>query len=143
VALAQPPGADGATVQPLTIETAPSGETLPAPPAGASLLLSAPLQAQAGREFAVAVSAPPGIARSVQLELNYDSARLQAVGVPETAMPGRIPLQVSGTAVVRFRAIEGQSGMARISVANVSAIGPSGDSVAISAPAPVEISITP
>ena len=143
VALAQPPGAAGATVQPLTIETAPSGETLPAPPAGASLVLSAPLQAQAGREFAVAVSAPPGIARSVKLELNYDSARLQAVGVPETAAAGRIPLQVSGTTVVRFRAIEGQSGMARISVANISAVGPGGDSVAISAPVPVEISITP
>jgi hypothetical protein len=105
--------------------------------------LSAPLQAQAGREFAVAVSVPPGTARSVQLELNYDSARLQAVGVPETAAAGRIPLQVSGTVVVRFRAVEGQSGTARISVAKISAIGAGGESVAVSAPIPVEISITP
>ena len=143
VAVAQPSVAAIPTVQPLTIETAPGGETLPAPPAGASLLLTAPLQAQAGREFMVAVSAPPGTARSVQLELYYDSARLQAVGVPDTAAAGRIPLQVSGSTIVRFRPIEGQTGTVRISVANVSAIGPSGESVAISAPAPVEVNITP
>ena len=138
----QPP-APVALAQPLTIETVPSGETLPTPPASASLLLSAPLQAQAGREFAVAVSAPAGTSSNVQLELNYDSARLQAVGVPETAAAGRVPLQFSGTTVVRFRAIEGKSGMARISAASISAVGPGGDSVAISAPAPVEINITP
>jgi len=143
VAMAQPPAAGGATAQPLTIETPPSAEPLPTRPASVALLLSAPLQAQAGREFAVAVSVPPGTARSVQLELNYDSARLQAVGVPETAAAGRIPLQVSGTVVVRFRAVEGQSGTARISVAKISAIGAGGESVAVSAPIPVEISITP
>ncbi len=140
--LAPVPVPGGPSVQPLNIEATPSPELIAASPAS-SLLLSAPLQVQAAREFAVVVSVPPGLASRVQLELNYDSARLQAVGVPETATAGRIPLQVSGSAVVRFRAIEGQSGMAQISVANISSIGAGGESVAISAPAPVEINITP
>jgi hypothetical protein len=129
-------------VQPLSVEATPSPELIAASPAS-SLLLSAPLQVQAGREFAVVVSVPPGLASRVQLELNYDVARLQAVGVPETAAAGRIPLQVSGTAVVRLRAIEGQSGTAQISVANISAVGAGGESVAVSAPVPVTVNITP
>ena len=138
--LAPVPG--GPTVQPLSVEATPSPELIAASPAS-SLLLSAPLQVQAGREFAVVVSVPPGLASRVQLELNYDVARLQAVGVPETAAAGRIPLQVSGTAVVRLRAIEGQSGTAQISVANISAVGAGGESVAVSAPVPVTVNITP
>jgi len=86
---------------------------------------------------------PPGLASRVQLELNYDSARLQTVGTPETAAAGRIPLLVSGTAVVRMRAIEGQSGTAQIFVANISAVGAGGESIALSPPLPVTINITP
>ena len=138
--LAPVPG--GPTVQSPNIEATPSPELLAASPASA-LLLSAPLQAQAGREFTVAVSVPPGTASSVQVDLVYDSVRLQALGVPSTAGAGRIPLQFSGTTVVRFRAIEGQSGLARVSIGSVYAVGPGGESVVLSAPAPVEINVTP
>jgi general secretion pathway protein D len=142
--IAQPAVRPGsAQVQALPPENVPSAEPLPATPSTASLLLSAPLQAQAGREFAVAVSVPPGVAGSMRADLVYDSARLQAVGVAPTEPAGRIPLQVAGTTTVRFRAIEGQSGPARVAIENIAAAGPGGGSVAVSAPAPVDINIMP
>jgi general secretion pathway protein D len=126
------------------IETPPRVEAPSSAPGNVSLLISAPLQVQAGREFAVAVSVPPGVAGIVQAELNYDSARLRAVGVPEPATAGSITLQISGTSIVRFRATEGQSGAAKITLSNVAATGPGGGSrVAISAPGPVDINIVP
>jgi len=127
-------------VQPLEIPAPAAGEP-PVRPGMQTVLLSAPLQAQAGREFAVAVSAPPGIARSVQLDLVYDAAKLKAVGVE--GAPGRVQLAVSGTTAVRFYALEGQVGPAQISVANISAVGLGGENIAVSAPLPVTVNITP
>jgi hypothetical protein len=114
---------------------------VPSPPAGQTVLLSAPVQAQAGREFAVAVSVAPGVAVNVGLELVYDAARLRVVGVE--GAPGRVQLAVSGTTAVRFQALEGQVGPAQISVANISAVSATGENVAVSAPAPVTVNITP
>ena len=125
----QPPGAP-----------ATAGEQ-PGRPAVQSVLLSVPLQAQAGREFAVAVSVPPGVAGNVRLDLVYDAARLQAVGIEGT--PGRAQLVVSGTTAVRFQALEGQIGPTQISVANISAVGLGGENIPLSAPVPVTVNITP
>ena len=127
-----------AQLQALEIETLPGAEPLPTR-AVAAIMLSAPLQAQAGGEFAVALSAPPGASGSVQLELLYDAAMLEAVGRPDPR--GRISLNFTGTATVRFRAIEGQSGPAQIAVGSVSATSAGGDDIALAAPAPVEIDV--
>jgi len=108
------------------------------------VLLSAPVQAQAGREFAVAVSVPPGIAGNVRVDLVYDAGRLRAVGVD--GAPGRVQLAVTGMTTVRFQALEGQAGPARISVDNISAVGAvgaGGETIALSAPVPVTVNITP
>jgi len=125
---AQPPAAGG-TASPAAVQT---------------VLLSAPVQAQAGREFAVAVSVPPGIAGNVRVDLVYDAGRLRAVGVE--GAPGRVPLAITGMNVVRFLALEGQMGPARISVDNISAVGAvgaGGETIALSAPVPVTVNITP
>ncbi len=131
-------------VQPIPVQAPevrpPPGSETPRP-AVQSVLLSVPLQAQAGREFAVAVSVPPGVAGNVRLDLVYDAARLQAVGVEGT--PGRAQLVVSGTTAVRFQALEGQIGPTQISVANISAVGLGGENIALSAPVPVTVNITP
>jgi hypothetical protein len=127
-------------VQATEVKPPPAGET-PVRPALQSVLLSVPLQAQAGREFAAAVSVPPGVAGNVRLDLVYDAARLQAVGIEGT--PGRAQLVVSGTTAVRFLALEGQVGPTQISVANISAVGLGGENIALSAPVPVTVNITP
>ena len=149
---AQPIPVQPAAVQPPAVE-APASPGVPAsppvpappaqasPPAGQTVLLSAPVQAQAGREFAVAVSVAPGVAVNVGLELVYDAGRLRAVGVE--GAPGRVQLAVSGTTAVRFQALEGQVGPSQISVANISAVSATGENVAVSAPAPVTVNITP
>jgi general secretion pathway protein D len=127
-------------VQPTAVQPPPAGET-PARPAVQPVLLSAPMQAQAGREFAVAVSVPSGVSGNVRLDLVYDVARLRAVGVEGT--PGRVQLAVTGMTSVRFYALEGQVGPAQISVDNISAIGAGGENIALSAPVPVTVNITP
>ena len=129
----QPPGAQAPPYPGESITTAR--------PATQSVQLSAPQQVQAGSEFAVTVSIPPGVAGSVQLELLYDTSRLQAVGV--AGVPGRVPLAVSGSSAVRFRALEGQSGPTQVSVGNISATGPSAENVALAAPAPLVVNVTP
>jgi general secretion pathway protein D len=130
-----------AQVQPLQIESVPGAEALPARTVAEAILLSAPLQVQAGREFAIALSAPPTMPGSVQLELLYDAAKLEAVARPDPS--GRIALSVTGTTSVRFRALEGQSGPTQIAVGSVSATGANGEVIDIIAPAPVEININP
>jgi hypothetical protein len=120
------------------VRTLPPEET-PTDIAGtAALLLSAPLQAQAGREFAVAISVPPDRSGSAQLDLFYDRTRLQPVGVP-TDNAGQLPLTVSGTVTVRFKALEGRSGPAQLSVGNVSAP----DGAPLVAPPPLTVNVTP
>ena len=117
-----------------------------APPAGApgaqTLLLSAPLQAAAGSDFAVSVSVPTGTSGAVQVDLLYDPGKLAAVGVQ--GAPGRVPLAVSGTASVRFHALEGQSGPAQIAVGSIAGgAGAAGEPLQLTAPAPVTVNITP
>jgi general secretion pathway protein D len=120
----------------------PVGEPIAAQRPAPVILLSAPPQVQAGREFAAAVSIPPGLAGSVQLELTYDPARVQAVGIEGAA--GRVALTVAGTATVRFRALEGQSGPVQIAVANVQpATTASGDTIQFTPPSPVTVNVVP
>lgn len=144
---AQPIPVQPSAVQPSPAVEVPAAPPVPSPPGVATpagmqtVLLSAPVQAQAGREFAVAVSVTPGVSVNVGLELVYDAARLRAVGVE--GAPGRAQLSVSGTTAVRFQALEGQAGPAQISVANISAVNAGGENVALSAPAPVTVNITP
>ena len=139
-AVSAPQGVPPITAQPSEAQPLPAGGTA-ARPAVQTVLLSAPTQAQAGREFAIAVSISPGVAGNVRLDLVYDAARLQAVGVEGT--PGRVQLAVSGMTVVRFFAPEGQVGPAQISVANISAVGAGGENITVSTPAPVTVNITP
>jgi len=129
---------------PISEAQPPAAGGTASPPAVQTVLLSAPVQVQAGREFAVAVSVPPGIAGNVRVDLVYDAGRLQAVGIE--GAPGRVPLAITGMNVVRFLALEGQTGPARISVDNISAVGAvgaGGETIALSAPVPVTINITP
>ena len=151
-AISPPQRAQPIPVQPPAVQPPPAVETpsppvVPAspgvavPPGVQTVLLATPVQAQAGREFAVAVSVPPGVAGNVRLDLVYDAAKLRVVGV-EGAL-GRIPLVVSGTTAVRFLALEGQVGPAQISVANISVVGAGGENIALSAPVPVTVNITP
>jgi general secretion pathway protein D len=129
-----PPGVPLDTAQPTEL-----------PPEGAAplqtVLLSAPVQVQAGSEFALTVSVPPGVANTVQLELVYDVARLQSVDV--TGAPGRVQLALSGSTTVRFLALPGQAGPAQISVGSIVAIGAGGESIGLSAPMPVTVAIAP
>lgn len=118
-------------------EASPSGELALAP---ATLLLSAPLQVQAGNEFAVALSLPPGTTGDLEVLLNYDDGLLEAVGSDEPA-DGLIDVRVTGTATLRFRAREGGSGAATISIVDVA--GVDGDAPDVAVPAPVQINITP
>jgi general secretion pathway protein D len=107
-----------------------------------ALLLSAPLQVQAGREFAIAISVPPGAPSSpVQVSIAYDSSLLDVVGTL-TATEGVIPLRFTGTATLRFRALEGRSGSASISIQNLVAEVPQ-DGPALTAPAPVQVNVVP
>jgi general secretion pathway protein D len=127
-----------AAVQALDVAPSPAGAPLPG--TGQTLLLSAPLQAQAGREFAIALSAPPGAGGALQVELVYDPARLEAVGADGG---GTLSLQVSGTATQRFRALPGQTGPASIAVASISAGDGGGDERSLEAPPPVMVDIRP
>ena len=143
---AQPRSQQQIPVQPSAAQPPPAVEG-PASPAGPSspgvqtLLLSAPVQVQAGREFAVAVSVTPGASANVGIEVVYDAAKLRAVGVE--GAPGRAQLSVTGTTSIRFQALEGQAGPAQISVASISATNAAGENVALSPPAPVTVNITP
>lgn len=131
------PSAQGIAPAPLDMRTLPPEDNATSPNA-AALLLSAPLQAQAGREFAIAVSAPPG--RAANVELVYDRTRLQAIGVPNENA-GQVTLNVSGTSAVRFKALEGQSGPAQIAVSNITASDNGG--AQLIAPPPLTVNVTP
>jgi general secretion pathway protein D len=130
-----------APAQPLELQQVPAGEPVSTTRAGLVILLAAPPQVQAGREFGVGVATPPGVS-GVQLELLYDPARLQAVGTEGT--PGRVQVTVSGTTSVRLRALEGQSGPAQVSVGSISTgTTPGGEAVQLAAPAPVTVNVVP
>ncbi|MEO8163813.1 MAG: secretin N-terminal domain-containing protein, partial [Betaproteobacteria bacterium] len=123
----------------------PPGEApgVPAPAnAAKAILLSAPQQVKAGSEFAVSIALPPNTPGGVRMDLQYDNAKLAAVDAQPT--PGRIQLAVSGPTTVRLRALEGQSGPARISISNViPAPGEGSEASRPVAPAPVVVTVTP
>jgi general secretion pathway protein D len=133
-------GSDTAAAAPATTIAAINESTSGA--ATAALLLSAPLQVQAGREFAIAISVPPGAPSSpVQVSVAYDSSLLDVVGTL-TATEGVVSLRFTGTATLRFRALEGRSGSASISIQNLVAEVPQ-DGPALTAPAPVQVNVVP
>jgi general secretion pathway protein D len=107
-----------------------------------ALALSGPPEVQAGGEFAVTISAPADAPGGVRLDVLYDSSRLQALDLE--GMPGRVPLAVSGTTTVRFRAVEGQSGPTQVSVGNLApAPGAGAGAAPLAAPPPVAINVVP
>jgi general secretion pathway protein D len=142
LALAPSAGGGGAaqssTAAPLP---APPPELAPVEPTP-GLLIAAPLAAKSGNEFMVSVGLPPGTAAvSARLELAFDPAQLQPVGVAVSA-PGRLPLKVDGSASVRFKVVA-QQGQAQLRAEQVVGLDASGGSLPMLAPAPVDITITP
>src|SRR6185436_14132475 len=138
------PAQEYTTVQPSAATGTAQAQTAAAQPVpaapGKTLGLSAPSQVRAGSDFAVAVSMPPGTSGSVRLDLVYDSAKLLALGAEGT--PGRVSINVAGPTTVRFRALEGQSGSAQITVGSIiPAAGANAAAAPISAPAPLTIDI--
>jgi len=108
----------------------------------AGLLMAAPLAAKTGDEFMVSVGLPPGTtAVSARVELAFDPAQLQPVGVAVSA-PGRLPLKVDGSASVRFKVVA-PSGQIQLRAEQVVGLDASGAPLPMLAPAPVEITITP
>ena len=104
--------------------------------------MTGPAQIQAGNEFAVAISLPPNTPGSVRLDLLYDSSRLLALGAGTSA--GRVQLSVAGSTTIRFRALEGQSGTAQISIGQIiPAPGASPDTGQVVAPPPLVVTVTP
>ncbi len=139
-----PPSAGAApAAEPTTAPAAVTDAGAPvADKAAKSITLSAPDQVKAGSEFSVAISLPPNSAGTVRFDLQYDSARLAAVDAQPT--PGRIQLTIAGPTTVRLRALEGQSGPARISVSNViPAPGEGSEASPPGVPAPVTVNVTP
>jgi general secretion pathway protein D len=113
------------------------------PASGAkTLMMTGPAQIQAGNEFAVAISMPPSTPGSVRLDLLYDSSKLLALGAGATA--GRVQLTLAGPTTIRFRALEGQSGAAQISIGHIiPAPGAPPDAAQVIAPAPLVVTVTP
>jgi hypothetical protein len=109
---AQLPGAESANAQYAGAQASDTQPGAAQTPGAQSLLLSAPPQVQAGREFAVAISVPPSATGGVRLEVLYDSSKLQVLGVE--GMPGRVQLAVSGTTTTG-----GLSGSTTVVVANM------------------------
>ena len=141
LALAPTQGAGGQSAQPGAGMPAPAPEVAPVePPAG--LLIAAPLAAKTGEEFLVSVGLPPGApAVGARLELAFDPAQLQPVGVAVSA-PGRLPLKVDGATSVRFKVV-GQQGQTQLRAEQVIGLDAAGGSLPLLAPAPVDVTITP
>ncbi len=103
------------------------------------LSLASPPAARAGEEFSVTLAAPPGYEDPVRVAVAYDSARLQVLG--EEGTPGQVSVIVAGSAILRFRALPGSTGPARIAV---SSVAPQREGAAqLLAPPPAQVNITP
>ena len=110
------------------------------PPSG--LLIAVPLAAKTGSELLVSLGVPPGTAAvSARVELAFDPAQLQPVGVAPSA-PGRVPVKVDGAASVRFKVVA-QQGTVQVRAENVVGLDASGANVPMQPPAPVDIAVTP
>jgi general secretion pathway protein D len=117
-------------------------EVAAAAPGAAALLLAAPLAARAGAEVLISLALAPGSAATrATAELAYDPLQLEPVGAP-TSSPGRVPVRIDGSAAVRFRVLLA-AGRAQVRVENAVGADNTGASVPVSAPAPVDITITP
>jgi general secretion pathway protein D len=126
----------------------PGDQTALAAPPGAgaapigSLLLAAPLAARSGAEVLVSLALAPGsIAQRATAELVYDPLQLEPVGAPASSA-GRIPLQVEGSAALRFR-ILASAGRVQVRIENAAGLDSGGNSVPLNVPGPVDITITP
>jgi general secretion pathway protein D len=109
--------------------------------AASTLLLSAPLQVQAGREFTVAISVPPSASRNLELGVSYDSTLLEALDADDPA-EGYLDVLVAGATTLRFRALEGGSGTATVSIVNIAPVEVDEDVSGLIAPAPAQINVT-
>jgi general secretion pathway protein D len=141
LALAPTQGAAGQAAPATAGVPASTPEVAPVEPT-AGLLIAAPLAAKTGDDFLVSVGLPPGAAAvGARLELAFDPAQLQPVGVAVSA-PGRLPLKVDGTASVRFKVV-GKQGQTQLRVEQVVGLDAAGGSLPLLAPAPVDVTITP
>ena len=102
------------------------------------LAITAPTQARGGEEFSITVSAPAG-SEPLRFDVEYDNSRLQILG--EEGQPGRVPLVMSGSVVIRFRSLPGRTGPTRIAIQNIAPMGQT--QTQYLAPAPAQVTITP
>jgi general secretion pathway protein D len=137
-----PPGALPGEPPPEELTEEGGEEVAAAAPGVGALLLAAPLAARAGAEVLISLAlAPGGAATRATAELAYDPLQLEPVGAA-TSSPGRVPIRIDGSAAVRFRVLL-SAGRAQVRVENAVGADKTGGSVPVSAPAPVDITITP
>ena len=141
-AIPQTPGQLGSQqATPLTAQPAPTADAT-ASESTPSLLIAAPLAARSGSEVLVSIGIPPGTpAVSARMELSYDPSQLEPLGAAVSA-PGRLPLKVDGSAAVRFKILAPQ-GRAQLRIDGLTGTDVSGAPIAIAAPAPIDVTITP
>ncbi|MEO8626858.1 MAG: hypothetical protein ABI612_01985, partial [Betaproteobacteria bacterium] len=129
-------GSQSSTAQPAPTSDATASESTP------SLLIAAPLAARSGSEVLVSIGIPPGTpAVSARMELSYDPSQLEPLGAAVSA-PGRLPLKVDGSAAVRFKVLAPQ-GRAQLRIDGLAGTDVAGAPIAIAAPAPIDVTITP
>ncbi|HZR03571.1 MAG TPA: secretin N-terminal domain-containing protein, partial [Burkholderiales bacterium] len=122
-------GAQGARGAPGASATGPS-----------SLMMAAPQTARPGTDIVVSLSLPPGgAAVRAMVDLIYDPLQLEPVGLA-AASPGRLPLRVDGSAAARFKVLLA-GGRTQIRADNVVGQDESGQTVSVSSPGPVDITV--
>lgn len=112
----------------------------PAPTGPSNLLMAAPLSARPGTDIVVSLSLPPGgAATKATADLVYDPLQLEPTSASPSA-PGRVSVRVEGTASARFRVLLA-GGRTQVRAENVAGQSDAGESVNVSGPGPVEISV--
>lgn len=108
--------------------------------------MSAPTTAQLGKEFEVQLSMPAGMdMRSGQMQLRYDPAALQIVGL-NVVTPGIALITFDGQAparAVRFRVIAPAKASTRIAIEDAEVVDGSGFAIGVSLPAAADIALAP
>nr|MCU0868194.1 type II and III secretion system protein [Burkholderiales bacterium] len=104
----------------------------------------APAQAQAGRELVVTLQFPPGRWKSGALAIVYDPAQLAPVGAAP-AVPGQLRVAFEGGApprTLRWRTLGDKPGASQLRLEDADLVDDTGDSIAVTLPAPLAIEIT-
>jgi hypothetical protein len=125
------------------LPSAEPGETTAAAGTGAAqMLLAGPLAARSATDILVSLTiASGGPVNRATAEVVYDPLQLEAVGA-DASTPGRLPVRIEGSAVVRFR-VRSAAGLVQVRVENIVGVDPAGAAVAVVPPQPLDITITP